>query len=294
MKVFLKKCPLVTLILAVAAVAGIVLAVECAVVPKNGFGFLVNTAPHNSAGPEFQMITGVSSAPAFPSSAASSKNSVVSETPSSARPQSSSKTRQTSSQPPAKRAVKKSYFSDTLFVGDSLTEGLKLYGGLDDASYFSRVGLSIYQLFDQPKTDGSTGLTLEQTLRRRQYGKIYILLGINELGTGTTSYFVQHYSDIVAQIRKMQPNAAIYIQSILYVTAEKMQNDPVFSNNTIRTRNNGLKTLADGSHVFYVDVASAAEDGHGNLPDNYSGDGVHLKARYYSVWVDCLMRNAQQ
>lgn len=290
MKVFLKKCPLVTLILAVATVAGIVLAVECAVVPKNGFGVWANTASQNSSEPEFQMVTGVPSAPAVSSSAASSKKSAVSATSSSAPTQSSGKARQASSRPP----VKKSYFSDALFVGDSLTEGLKLYGGLDDASYFSRVELSIYQLFDQPKTDSSTGLTLEQTLRQRQYGKIYILLGINELGTGTTSYFIQHYSAIVSQIRKIQPNAAIYIQSILYVTAEKTQNDPVFSNDTIRTRNNGLKTLADGLHVFYVDVASAAEDGHGNLPDNYSGDGVHLKAKYYSVWVNCLMRNAQQ
>lgn len=291
MKAFLKKCPLVTLILVVAAVTGIVLAVECAAAQKSGF--LANSAPQNSSGPDFQLITGASSAPVAPSSKTGSKIPAAPAASYLTGAQSSGKTQSVSSQQPAAQTVGKSYFNDALFVGDSLTEGMKLYGGLDGANYFCRVGLNIYQLFEQPKTDSSTGLTLEQTLFRHQYGKIYILLGINELGTGNTTYFVQHYSDVIEKIRKMQPNATIYVQSILYVTAEKMQDDPVFSNDTIRNRNDGLKTLTDGSRVFYVDVASAAEDGHGNLPEDYSGDGVHLKAKYYSVWVNCLMQNAR-
>ena len=227
------------------------LGVECAVVPKNGFGFLANTAPQNSAGPEFQMITGVSSAPAFPSSAAS-KNSAVSGTPSSTRPQSSSKARQVSSQPPAERSVKKSCFSDALFVGDSLTEGLKLYGGLDDASYFSRVGLSIYQLFEQPKQTAPRGLHWSRPCGNGSMGKF--IFSSESMNLARAPRRISS-SIILLRWRKSErcSQTLQFISSLFSMSPRKRwQDDPVFSNNTIRTRNNGLKTLADGSHIFML------------------------------------------
>ncbi len=193
---------------------------------------------------------------------------------------------------PLFRTVDRSYFSDALFVGDSLTEDLKKYGGLDNASYFYHVGLSIYQLFEKPKPDAFSGLTFEKALRNRRYKKIYVLLGINEMGTGNTAYFVRHYSAALAEIRKLQPDAVLYVESILPVTAEKSERDPTFNNPRIRERNAGLKTLANGKNIFYFDIASALEDSSGNLPKEYSGDDVHLKAKYYPLWTDFLLKNA--
>lgn len=188
--------------------------------------------------------------------------------------------------------MNRDYFDDALFVGDSLTEDLGKYGGLDNASYFDHVGLSIYQLFEHPKTDASTGQTFESKLNDHRYRKIYIMLGINEMGTGSTAYFVRHYSAALAQIRKLQPHAILYIESILPVTAEKSKSDSTFNNTRIRERNAGLQKLANGKNIFYLDVASALEDDSGNLPQEYSGDDVHLRAKYYPLWTNFLLKNA--
>ena len=184
------------------------------------------------------------------------------------------------------------YFHDALFIGDSLTEDLRKYGGFDNASFFTHVGLSIYQLFEKPKTDMKTGATLEQMLQNGRYGKIYILLGINEMGTGTTDYFARHYSAALSEIRKLQPKAILYVQSILPVTAEKSAADAIFNNPRIRERNESLKALANNKNIFYFNLASAFQDGSGNLPGEYSGDDVHIKAKYYPLWTAYLMKNA--
>lgn len=184
------------------------------------------------------------------------------------------------------------YFHDALFIGDSLTEDLRKYGGLDNASFFTHVGLSIYQLFEKPKTDMRTGVTLEQMLQTGRYGKIYILLGINEMGTGTADYFAKHYSAALSEIRRLQPKAILYVQSILPVTAEKSSADAIFNNPRIRERNEALKALANDKNIFYFNLASAFQDGSGCLPSEYSGDDVHIKAKYYPLWTAYLMKNA--
>jgi lysophospholipase L1-like esterase len=240
--------------------------------------------------------TSVSSLPDGSSSASSSPSSAASK----AAQQTSSESEPAAtmgqlpnafSQKKTLGAVNSDYFSDALFVGDSLTEGLREYGHLDSASYFCRVGLSIYQLFEYPKKDVQSGLTLEDMLKKHKYGKIYFLLGINEIGTGTDDYFVRHYSSVLEKVRDLQPNATLYIQSILPVTAEKSSGG-VFSIERIHKRNLKLEKLADGDHIFFLNVSSAFADKDGFLPKQYSGDGVHIKAKYYPIWTNYLMTHA--
>lgn len=300
MKSFLHKCPLVVLTvlcsLTVACSVGVqrVLALSESI---NRAGTPVSSAPASSS-----FDVPVSSVSSQASSAASISSSLPqSYAVSSAKSVSSA----SSNKPPKKKVVsapqagqqvfctvKQNYFDDALFVGDSLTEDLKKYSGLDNASYFYHVGLNIYQLFETPKSSALTGLTFDRTLRAHQYKKIYVMLGINEMGTGDTAYFVRHYSSALKKIRALQPDAILYIESILPVTAEKSDADSTFNNPNIRERDAGLQKLANGKSIFYLNVASAFEDESGNLPQEYSGDDVHLKAKYYPLWTNFLLKNA--
>lgn len=47
-------------------------------------------------------------------------------------------------------------------------------------------------------TENFPGLgTIEEALAGKAYGKIYIMLGINELGLGTTENFMEKYTEVV-------------------------------------------------------------------------------------------------
>jgi hypothetical protein len=81
------------------------------------------------------------------------------------------------------QTVERDYFDDALFVGDSRTVGLMEYGNLDNASFFADSGMSVYGLALKKITmPGKGKMTFDQVLEERQYGKIYLMLGMNELG----------------------------------------------------------------------------------------------------------------
>lgn len=178
------------------------------------------------------------------------------------------------------------YFDDALFIGDSLTDGFRAYAGLPNAAYLCHNGINVWSAAEDAIFDGQT---LSQALEGKHYGKIYILLGINELGTGTPESWAEGYSDLVAELRRLQPEALIFLQSIFHTTQEKSDSS-IFKNSTIDARNAALSKLADRETVYYVNCNEAFDDGSGAMPAEYSGDGIHLKAAYYACWRDYLFR----
>ena len=117
--------------------------------------------------------------------------------------------------------VDKEYFADAVFIGDSRTQGLYEYSNLADvATFYSKTSLTVYNLFEKPKDfirEGDEKLTLEQALSRHQFKKVYLMIGINEMGTGTPESFFEAYARAVYKIRELQPDAIIFVQGIMRV-----------------------------------------------------------------------------
>lgn len=191
--------------------------------------------------------------------------------------------------------VGEEYFDDALFIGDSRTVGLSEYcEPLDSrATFYSKISLTIYDVMkkDFIKTDEGK-VNLETALSQNQYGKIYIMLGLNEIGTGTAETFCEAYSEVIDRIRELQPDAIIYIQGIMHVTENKSSHDKYFNNENINRRNEALSQLADDQTIFYIDMNEAVDDENGNLEASLSFDDVHLKASSYERWYDFLLHNA--
>jgi Lysophospholipase L1 and related esterases len=188
--------------------------------------------------------------------------------------------------------VDKDYFNDALFIGDSRTVGLSEYSGWTKPTFFADVGLTIYDVLDKQivKVNKKT-MTVEEALKEQSYRKIYIMLGINELGRGTTKTFIQEYKTVLDKIRQLQPNAIIYVEGIMKVSKQKSDSDPIFNNKNITDKNQHLVNLADNKNVFYIDVNKAVTNKSGNLPQEYTFDSIHLKAAYYKLWTDFLQDN---
>ena len=186
-------------------------------------------------------------------------------------------------------AVDASYFDDALFIGDSHTDGFKDYAGLPNADYLCHNGLTVWTAAgDKPVFATENGKkTLAQALAGRHYGKIYLMLGINELGTGSAEDWAAQYKVLLDEVRKLQPDAIIFLQAIFHTTQEK-SDTTFFKNSTIDARNAELQKLADNETVFYIDCNPVFDDDTGSLTPEYSGDGVHVKAAYYPMWRDYL------
>lgn len=192
--------------------------------------------------------------------------------------------------------VEEDYFDDALFIGDSRTVGLMEYGGLNEhATFYASTGLTVYRLFGAeivPVEDGRENISIEEALHQKQFAKIYLMVGINEMGTGTVESFVAAYEEVVAHLQELQPDAIIYIQAILRVSAERSAQGDYIHNEGIDARNEGLSLLADDQKVFYLDVNPLISDEEGGLIQDYTFDGVHLKAKYIAIWKEFLMEHA--
>ena len=187
------------------------------------------------------------------------------------------------------------YFTDALFIGDSRTVGLSEYcEPLDErATFYSKISLTIFTVMDKEfiKTDDGK-ISVDTALQDKQFGKIYIMLGLNEIGTGDTEYFFNAYKEVIDRITELQPDAIIYIQGIMHVTGDKSKGDKNFNNDKINERNEAISKLADQKKIFYIDMNEAVDDEEGNLDKSLSFDGVHLKASSYERWHEFLLHNA--
>ena len=97
-----------------------------------------------------------------------------------------------------------SYFADALFIGDSRTVGLKEYGQIEGADFFCTTGMNVYKVRDEVVNVGSVGsVTLDQLLSAKTYGKIYLMLGINETGWVYDSIFIEKYGEIIGTVTSL-------------------------------------------------------------------------------------------
>ncbi len=184
--------------------------------------------------------------------------------------------------------VDESYFDDAVFIGDSRVEGLELYSGLKNTTFYAVQGLTIFGLMghEYAKVGGST-VSLREALSRKQFKKIYIMVGVNELGTWTDT-FTDAYKEAIDEIRELQPGAVIFIQGIMYVSDDYSKAHDIVNNDNIIDKNNHIAALANGVDIFYLDMNPAITDDSGYLDSELTWDGVHLQAQYYSLWVDFL------
>ena len=196
------------------------------------------------------------------------------------------------------QTVDPSYFSDALFIGDSRTVGLCEYGSFkENAAFLAKESVNVYNVLDKElwftDHDGEAwDYTVEEALDYKQYGKIYVALGVNELGIGTTYMYYEKYRELLELIREYQPDALIYIQAIMHVSEKKSSTDSCRNNTVICQRNYAISTLANGRDIFYIDMNPYVCNANGDLIEDLSGDGIHLKASAYERWDRSLLENA--
>lgn len=180
------------------------------------------------------------------------------------------------------------YFATSLFIGDSRIEGLHDYSGWDKAHFAYKTGLSVFNMMSETLNTNDGKCTLSEVLENYTFDNIYIMIGINELGSGTVSDFADKYKENLETIRSLQQDARIIILGIMYVTKEYSDSSDVYNNDNINAKNAAIASFANGTDIFYLDMNPAVVDENMALREDISFDGVHLIAKYYYLWTDFM------
>ncbi len=187
------------------------------------------------------------------------------------------------------------YYNDTLFIGDSRIEGLYSFGNMEGPDFCFKEGINVFNIFTEALDWGDNGSgKLSELLTTKDYKKIYIMLGVNELGKGYDYEYAVKYNEVLKYIRSVQKDAVIVVMGIMYVTKDYSDQNEVYNNDNINARNSLVAGYINGNDTVYLDVNPAVVDETGALGAAYTNDGIHLSAEYYYLWVDFLNSHALQ
>lgn len=202
-----------------------------------------------------------------------------------------------------------SWFDDAVFVGDSVS--LKLTGYVTkmrktEPDYLGKAqfltagslgsGNALWEVSDQsvhPLYQG-TKMRLEDSIHACGAKKLYILLGMNDVGMYGVDDSAANMETLLKLIQEKTPDLEIFVQSATPI--HKGNEKKVLNNANLRAYNEKLKEMCQRNGYHYVDVAPVLTDEEGYLPSAYcsdaSGMGMHFTDEACRIWVDYLRQDA--
>ena len=189
--------------------------------------------------------------------------------------------------------VENDHFENAVFLGDSRTEGLQLFGGLKKGDYYWARGMSVFAA-DNPnyalfEIDGEK-YTLVGTLSKKQYDCVYIMIGINEMGYAASEY-EEGLGVLIDKVLAAQPDAVVYLQILPPINeAEARANGlgDYINNKNVALFNDAIVRVAKEKKVVLLDTAEVYRDENGELLADVSADGCHFVYGGYARWIEYL------
>ncbi len=129
---------------------------------------------------------------------------------------------------------------------------------------------------------------------RRQPSKLFILIGINDIGKDIPDAVIaDNIRKIIGRVQAGSPSTSIYVQSLLPVNPT-VPNFPQHYDKQehVVNANKLIKQVAEETHCTYVNIHDLFTDKEDKLDAKYTTDGLHLTpvGGGYQKWVDYLRR----
>ncbi len=177
---------------------------------------------------------------------------------------------------------KLNYDADVVFFGNSITRG----GDFQD--YFTDVKTCNLGY----PGDNMDGMMLRiGQIKAVNPEKVFVMAGINGLQSQTDNVFETKYQLMVDSIKSILPEAEIYLQSILPVNHDMKSG--LASKDKIQKANEIVAKIAQRSNCVYVDLWALYEK-EGEMPQELTRDGVHLKPEAYERWMEEIRKYIEE
>lgn len=253
-----------------------------------GWLFLADGLPalHTSAGSSQAESSQASSQQAQSGSTAPSSSVTVSQALASSTKNSSASSAASTSSVVSSQTVTA---GGTVMIGDAFTVGLGIYGGVSSDTLLANNNLTSASAVTGKITLGGSSLSYPQAAAAKNPGKIYVLLGSNDVTWMTADNFRLNYGKLVDSLKSACPKATIYVESVFpvkngYTTGQAVS----VTNDKITAFNTALQTLCKSKGVKYLDVASVLKAADGSLSPSLTSDGFHLNTSGYQKWTQYL------
>ena len=166
--------------------------------------------------------------------------------------------------------------SGTVLIGDSITE-----------AWMWQTETETYP-FSAPVINHGVGWDVTEgvvarlpLIEQSDPSQIFIKIGTNDISNGVPlEDMTQHFEILLSRLRSSEPQAQIFVQSVLPREADKLEK--------IARVNAMQAKLSEKYGSIYIDLTSnfAAQDG--TLRAEFTDDNLHLNAAGYAAWGEAL------
>jgi len=196
------------------------------------------------------------------------------------------------SKPVEKRSsrVNNKFFSDAVFIGDSITTGIELYDVMDNATVYASTGISLSNVLTKEIAEVNGELmTIPEALQANPPGKVYLLLGANSLGLAPEKV-LEIYANTLDTLQSAANYSDFYVMSVFPINEELYSKNYKYNvtNEKIQEFNHMLLKLCEDRKVYFLDLYSFFADENGQMPKSYTSDGLHIYSNQYMEWFDYL------
>lgn len=169
-------------------------------------------------------------------------------------------------------------FRNCTVTGDSLTEGLSVYGWLSDEQVYSKIGASVLNSSDLFDKAAAT-----------EPKAAFFAFGMNDMGnySGDSTAFIKKYSSLIKAFRKKSPDSKILVCSISTPSQDAIKSNSSIGN--YKKFNKALERMCNKEGYIFVNDTAILQD----HPELYAGDGIHASPEYYPLWMDEMAKAAQ-
>lgn len=197
------------------------------------------------------------------------------------------------------------FLEDSLFVGDSVTDGFKLYvnnyGDMPSVNFFSCASYGFINACRDkessdlhPKIGGETKYIWE-AVEYYQAERVFINFGLNDYGYATDSMIQTSLDKICSEIHNVSPSTEIVFLSSGFFTREAREQGKGVDNDRVRNKNEYVLNYCDENGYDFIDVSWAFADNDGYLRKEFSYDNYcHLNYKDYVLWEEILMAYAAE
>ena len=170
-----------------------------------------------------------------------------------------------------------------IFLGNSITERGEWQEILSDSKYpIINRGIG---------GDNSFGILARMDeLVKAKPKAIYLMDGINDQFRNLPhDVSIYNYLRIIRKIKMESPKTKVYLESCLPIN-ESLTKEPYTKDRNVRVPqlNKKLENLTKEEGIIYVDICPLFQDENGVLKQEFTMDGIHLKASAYIDWVNFL------
>jgi lysophospholipase L1-like esterase len=170
---------------------------------------------------------------------------------------------------------------NVILLGDSITEGFNVSKYFPDRHVLNR-GIGADVVGNALPESDKRGILrrMDESIFDCSPAEVFLLIGINDLGMGHKPETMEAgYRKILEEVKTRTPDVRLYVQSVLPTRGNFAKH-----NAHVIDLNKRLQKLAKEFGDDYIDLHSKMADDKGELKDEFTADGLHLKDPGYQLW----------